>query len=1286
MAAATLIPLTPPSTHLVSITLELIVLIDRLLTLLRHRGELLELTSLRLQWDAMRWQIMQETAKVRSEIHDVARRKARWNPLAIRHDSRTFHRERSSTAASQASLDAATNGRMSRSSTIASVASVASGVSDLSDASILSRDPMGLPSPPRRGSFASMSSMSYRDLASPTKRSSQLPLLHSHIVNLEIRSRTLVSTSVSRSGKLLDKMIDVAIPLKNLGGIEGPIEEAKDTRGAVPDELLDIQDELEGQAGDLANRVTWCKLLEDQWKRYVATLPQMLILLRADEYHLSSIKAKDAAEAFLEDLQLIFSRPATSQQHTYLSQLLETAQSYLPEPLNQSFPRPEHADYPERQDHTARMEETLHQSRDEASELIQNCQDGLEWYGRILASSERLQGYGGDLKGKRDVLENALRVLARGTETSPRPSLAYPLSLVVETDEWLFVIDKTIRTVQISIDETSEANQRATLTVLKYRQASKSPHGSLRDDPTFEPTEQVADEVNSLTDDVTELLKRASAAINEARQDTDAVPKARAIILSSQEIIRSAESLESKLQWHKEVQGVKTIAKALEDLLIQHRQSVKRPIEDFAGLLRMQNRRVPTLTGYLADMSGSVKAHLADIQGMVTLQWRMAEQERSVEQIEKEAIRYIVKFAELGEQIGPIRKTPVESDLYEKFEGLSSEIESWQQNLVTRMIVLANGAQTPSAATATPSASMQASPLADATPRQTLLPSNTSAARPPMTPPASPPLTPRATDQPRLESSTQRSGSNRLSHARALELDNLTRSRINTASSRVASALDDVRVNITKVQKTRKETVTQKPPTIRSSSYSTRAVSPTVDVFGPLTNLSEPSITATASDQDNTLETLQKRLDDLHLDLILYPPTPLIQATPSLRHLPTPTSANTIKDGLASISLGVDKLLETSPHIEPISNLQMTLAASQAEIPRLDQLAEFTTAIRVCDETFSRLLYDLDENAMDRALLVSMRNSAGQAVKRSEEFASDLESDRRVTAEMKRVRRAWKDLDALVNETLNPDRLAEEDEINVDDPISDISSIAESVVSAVASTRRPVSAASNRRISSSSSSSLLPVPVRIRGLPATPGARPDRNRAASNPANATAFPPLSVTRDRAVSDTPSRSRAENLKGKGVPTFRRPSLDPITPQHVGSPAVRPGSNMSLHPRYSTNPASVVSSSIQTPSGTPDQTPRPRLSVGRSSRPRPPPRKAYIADPKNKLDVAVGKIVNKLNVSQHSSTSGANRIRWTFPSDQLVLMGVKNGKTCRGGTGSVPKDGRNCVFAGYYDREP
>jgi len=59
-------------------------------------------------------------------------------------------------------------------------------------------------------------------------------------------------------------MIDVAGPLKGLGGVDGPLDEGAEGDGAVPGELLDAQDDLEAQATKIGEHVQWCQRLEAQ--------------------------------------------------------------------------------------------------------------------------------------------------------------------------------------------------------------------------------------------------------------------------------------------------------------------------------------------------------------------------------------------------------------------------------------------------------------------------------------------------------------------------------------------------------------------------------------------------------------------------------------------------------------------------------------------------------------------------------------------------------------------------------------------------------------------------------------------------------------------------------------------------------------------------------------------------------------------------------------------------------------------------------------------------------------
>jgi hypothetical protein len=73
-------------------------------------------------------------------------------------------------------------------------------------------------------------------------------------------------------------MIDIAGPLKGLGGINGPPEQGEDGEGdgAVPEELLDAQDELEALAAAVGEDVHWCQQMELQCIKCVLVPPVLV--------------------------------------------------------------------------------------------------------------------------------------------------------------------------------------------------------------------------------------------------------------------------------------------------------------------------------------------------------------------------------------------------------------------------------------------------------------------------------------------------------------------------------------------------------------------------------------------------------------------------------------------------------------------------------------------------------------------------------------------------------------------------------------------------------------------------------------------------------------------------------------------------------------------------------------------------------------------------------------------------------------------------------------------------
>lgn len=245
--AVTSIPLTPPSTELVEVTLDLIVVVDRLLTLLRRRSELLELTKLRLHWDELRLSCSNELDGMKTESDLIVARKCEWLPAHSNARESKSDLVRSSDPQSYPT-PSASGGPLPHDATPSTPRQRLRSIPDT-------------PSPSSKHSPGSASH------ATPRRASLRIPLLRSQITNLRIRHTTLSTTVLPRVGALLDKMIDIAGPMKGLGGVNGPAEEESEADGAVPGELLDAQDDLESQAAGIGEQIQWCHQLEAQCSR-----------------------------------------------------------------------------------------------------------------------------------------------------------------------------------------------------------------------------------------------------------------------------------------------------------------------------------------------------------------------------------------------------------------------------------------------------------------------------------------------------------------------------------------------------------------------------------------------------------------------------------------------------------------------------------------------------------------------------------------------------------------------------------------------------------------------------------------------------------------------------------------------------------------------------------------------------------------------------------------------------------------------------------------------------------
>lgn len=235
-AVVTLSPLSPPSTELISITLDLIVIVDRLLTLLRQRSELIDLCRFRLQWEALRSQCIQDCDRFSASVDSIVTDYLDWLPVSIQSTTATKHEGQE--------ISSSRNGKS---------AVICEELSKLESPSKPARDTASPDKSPNS---------SGRMKSSPSMNKLRLPLIRSRIESLQIRFDSLSTTTLPRLGAMLDKMIDTAAPLKASGAAQGI-----GNSGVLPDYLLDAQDDIEARVSGLSSYLAMCRRLEHWWSR-----------------------------------------------------------------------------------------------------------------------------------------------------------------------------------------------------------------------------------------------------------------------------------------------------------------------------------------------------------------------------------------------------------------------------------------------------------------------------------------------------------------------------------------------------------------------------------------------------------------------------------------------------------------------------------------------------------------------------------------------------------------------------------------------------------------------------------------------------------------------------------------------------------------------------------------------------------------------------------------------------------------------------------------------------------
>lgn len=420
-----------------------------------------------------------------------------------------------------------------------------------------------------------------------------------------------------------------------------------------------------------------------------------------------------------------------------------------------------------------------------------------------------------------------------------------------------------------------------------------------------------------------------------------------------------------------------------------------------------------------------------------------------------------------------------------------------------------------------------------------------------------------------------------------------------------------------------------------------------LDVFGMRLAPSEGySKTKEMSDLQAQILSFRKRLRSISINEISRPTKPSSRL-PDLVQLKKMTRDFAgVSSGVALLPVSVE---DASVDVE-LRSLRSEVEASVDLMKRVEKLAHLAEDIQLCDAALSDLLEHIDSYPASPKGLLSSSHQPLLNVPPEDQLSARLSftrttiesmtsnfanvaTDSRAIAEKARIIQTWSEL-----EEMGMDRLGG----RKSRPGSAVSSRPSSGRNSSASiiNARPnkkANAYSNLSLTSISSPKRLLVPSnatprRVVSGSAEPQSRPisqlsslSSNRSVSGPLGFSLYGSTFASRQRTTSLSNSTS-TPTRRPSGPPARSRAQTGQLkrTSSPTGSEASSYSHSVRAHSRSST--------SVSTWSRAPRNSLSSLLPTARISTPqkKPVPRRTYVADPKNKLDVAVGDVVNKLPV--------------------------------------------------------
>lgn len=409
------------------------------------------------------------------------------------------------------------------------------------------------------------------------------------------------------------------------------------------------------------------------------------------------------------------------------------------------------------------------------------------------------------------------------------------------------------------------------------------------------------------------------------------------------------------------------------------------------------------------------------------------------------------------------------------------------------------------------------------------------------------------------------------------------------------------------------------------------------------------------SELQSRIYSLRKRLRSINLEDVARP-----KAHIGMLSLP---SNQQREDLLKQFSVVVDEVaelpLEASDDLTvdaELRSLREEVDAANVLMGTIHHLANLSTSICSCDNAVSDFLEHIDSypslppgplssshesdplSPPEEQLSARLMFTEGQIHHMQEQFAF-VSDDPRANSEHDRIMQTWSELSAMGADRLHGRKSR---------PPSVVSSAGRSSRSSLAESS---SSLRNKRTSYSVLSASTPggqfltPPLPQNRRSTSGGSMMGHSRSASrasvvstsrsvsgplNTATSRLYNSTFASRQRTTSITAPASPTMSPRGRPLPLPVRPRLQTGTGERTHSPAMSDASSL---PRPRTSMSVTRSTSRSTWSRAPRQSfpTLPRVSPPRSR--LPTLRKPYVANPKNKLDVAVGDVVNKLPKNVH-----------------------------------------------------